>query len=371
MSGLAPIQAPRRALLCGYYGEHNLGDDALLKVLSQQLPEGWKPVITARDSAAVQTLVPQGSTVNRRSLKAVLRSIRKVDVVVFGGGSLLQDSTSFGSLLYYILVIVVAKINGKPVLLWGQGLGPLHQAWSRLMVRQALSWTTSISWRDPASLELAERLKVRTSMSVAPDPVWSHPVPPYQGGGTIVLCWRPTHLLSDPGWKHLLEAVDQLSEITGTSITWLAFHTVQDVGLLPTLKKKGLVSKRLSAKSQTITVTTINQAQEIFRKSSLVIAMRLHALILAIIGRCPTAGLSYDPKVEAAAKTAEIPWIDLRQLPSIGQLLEQWRMCMSAPPSISRIHQVRNESLKHESILQDELRKLDRNNGYNRVNMQT
>jgi polysaccharide pyruvyl transferase WcaK-like protein len=29
-----------RALICGYYGEHNLGDDALLEVLLDQLPAG-------------------------------------------------------------------------------------------------------------------------------------------------------------------------------------------------------------------------------------------------------------------------------------------------------------------------------------------
>ena len=31
---------PTKPLLCGYYGEHNLGDDALLAVLLGQLPPG-------------------------------------------------------------------------------------------------------------------------------------------------------------------------------------------------------------------------------------------------------------------------------------------------------------------------------------------
>jgi hypothetical protein len=54
MSGLAPSSSPRRILLCGYYGEHNLGDDALLEVLNRQLPKGWQPVITANSASAVQ-----------------------------------------------------------------------------------------------------------------------------------------------------------------------------------------------------------------------------------------------------------------------------------------------------------------------------
>ncbi len=44
-----------RAMLCGYYGEHNLGDDALLQVLVSQIPSDWELVVTARDSEAVFT----------------------------------------------------------------------------------------------------------------------------------------------------------------------------------------------------------------------------------------------------------------------------------------------------------------------------
>ena len=105
MSGPAPSSSPRGILLCGYYGEHNLGDDALLEVLNKQLPRGWQPWITAHDPSAVQRIVPNGTVVNRRSLKSVLYSLKHVQVVVLGGGSLLQDSAAefviiFGRILH-------------------------------------------------------------------------------------------------------------------------------------------------------------------------------------------------------------------------------------------------------------------------------
>ena len=87
-------------LLCGYYGEDNLGDDALLQVLLHQLPSGFRPLITAHDRDAVMRLAPEAAVVNRRSLRAVLASVGQVNAVVLGGGSLLQDSTSFRSLVY-------------------------------------------------------------------------------------------------------------------------------------------------------------------------------------------------------------------------------------------------------------------------------
>ena len=357
MSGLAPSSAPRRILLCGYYGEHNLGDDALLEVLNKQLPEGWQPVITANDALAVQTIVPNGMVVNRRSLKTVLKSIKYVQVVVLGGGSLLQDSTSFRSLVYYITLIVVARLKRKPVLLWGQGLGPLRHTWSRYLVGLVLNGATSITWRDSESMQLARRIGIKRSMSVAPDPVWSHQAKDYQGGGNIVLCWRPTSLLTPSGWSLILQAVDELSENKQKAVTWFAFHANQDVNLLKKLCKKGLVPKRLEAKSSTIIAKNIDHAQEIFSNASLVIAMRLHALILSIISQCPTVGLSYDPKVEAAARTAETPWLDLAELPSLERVLIQWSECMSQAPSKLHVQSIQRQASIHEQVLQSSLEK--------------
>ena len=88
----------QRLLLCGYYGEHNLGDDALLEVLLAQLPAGCQATVTAHDGALVRQRFGV-ETVARRSLPLVLKALRHCDALVLGGGSLLQDSTSFKSLL--------------------------------------------------------------------------------------------------------------------------------------------------------------------------------------------------------------------------------------------------------------------------------
>ena len=78
-------------LLCGYYGEHNLGDDALLEALLLQLPAGVQPWVTAADQALVEQRF-QLRSCNRHSLLAVLAALGRCDALVFGGGSLLQDS---------------------------------------------------------------------------------------------------------------------------------------------------------------------------------------------------------------------------------------------------------------------------------------
>ena len=116
----------RKVLLCGYYGEHNLGDDALLQVLLQQLPEGCEALATALDQQEIRALFGVATT-DRSRLAGVLAALGSCDALVLGGGSLLQDATSFRSLLYYAALILAARLQGRAVILWGQGLGPLYR----------------------------------------------------------------------------------------------------------------------------------------------------------------------------------------------------------------------------------------------------
>ena len=219
------------------YGEHNLGDDALLEVLLQQLPAGWRPLITARDQAMVQRRFGV-ATINRLRLAEVLRALASCDALVLGGGSLLQDSTSFRSLIYYGALIVAARLQGKPVGLWGQGLGPLRRRRSRLLVRTLLPLASAISWRDPESATLAAGWGIEAP--VGSDPVWGLAPRAWHGkGGPIVLCWRPVPQLEDPGWRQLLSALGRLAERFDRPVHWLPFHQDQDSDLLADLRRLG------------------------------------------------------------------------------------------------------------------------------------
>ena len=60
-----------RPLLCGYYGEHNIGDDALLQALLRALPAEAKPCITAADQQQVQQRFGV-ATCDRRRLRSSL-----------------------------------------------------------------------------------------------------------------------------------------------------------------------------------------------------------------------------------------------------------------------------------------------------------
>jgi len=118
----ASAAADPRCCFCGYYASTTFGDYALLEALLGKLPAGIVPVVTAfdqlRSSAASQLETPQ------RRQCGVLEALGSCRALVARRGSLLQDSTSFRSLLYYAALILAARLRTKTVLLWAQGLGP-------------------------------------------------------------------------------------------------------------------------------------------------------------------------------------------------------------------------------------------------------
>ena len=347
----------RTLLLCGYYGENNLGDDALLLVLLQQIPAGFSLLITANDQEALRALAPMADGVARRSLGSVLAAVGRADALILGGGSLLQDSTSLRSLIYYLLLIVTARIQRRPILLWAQGLGPLNRPTSRWLVRQVLPLCTAASWRDRSSLERSRRWAPRLPAQMAPDPVWQMPPQSWSGGVSIVVCWRPTSLLDDSGWSVLLSALDDLAEQLQAPVRWLAFHQHQDAVLFDALKERGLIPASLAARSSTIVPRSVETVFATVRKARLVVPMRLHALILARLTGCPMAALSYDPKVEAAAEMADVPWLKLDKLPTAASILSQWLAAADAPADPQTIEQIRTQASAHGRMLEQFLQR--------------
>lgn len=352
---MEPAQKGVHPLLCGYYGEHNLGDDALLAALLAQLPEGCEPIVTAFDQGEVQQRLGV-RTCPRREFKAVRRALGSCDALVLGGGSLLQDATSFRSLLYYAALIVSARLQDKPVLLWGQGLGPLRRRRSRLLVRRLLALVQASSWRDPQSAALAAAWG--HGGLLGSDPVWSLTPQPWHGRlGPLVLCWRPTALLQGEDWKPLLEALDAVAAAADREVIWLPFHRDQDRGLLAQLASQALLPQRLALRSREVQVASPGEAMAIFSKAGLVLSMRLHGLIVAALAGAPLVALSYDPKVSAAATALACPCLELDQskthaaLEQWHGLAQTWRLQLDQPPQPLVVERLRRASAVHGDLL--------------------
>ena len=105
-------------VVSGYIGFDNFGDEAIAQVLTNRLKEMGAEKITLISSNPAKTA--ELYDVNSVKMLKFLPSILESDVLISGGGSLLQDITSLKSLVYYLGVISSALLFGKKVYIFAR-----------------------------------------------------------------------------------------------------------------------------------------------------------------------------------------------------------------------------------------------------------
>src|SRR6185437_8741056 len=101
----------------------------------------------------------------------VRHAVARADVVLSGGGGLLQNATSLRSLLYYAGVIREAVRAGRKTMVFAQSIGPLDGL-GRLVVRRFCRGLTYATVRDRRSRELLHALVPQTPVERTADPVF-------------------------------------------------------------------------------------------------------------------------------------------------------------------------------------------------------
>src|SRR5581483_10345032 len=129
-----------RIVISGYYGFGNLGDELILSALLRELKKlspGSDVVVLSHDPERTQR-EHKVRAVSRWNLFAVARALVGADLLISGGGGLLQDKSGIQTPLYYLGVILIAKLLGKPVVAWWQGMGPLQHGLNQSLCRRIL-----------------------------------------------------------------------------------------------------------------------------------------------------------------------------------------------------------------------------------------
>lgn len=144
----------------GYYGFGNLGDEGTLSLLVKKIREAFPTLpITVLSADPHETQRKCGANaIYRYSLPRILQEMRRSSLTLIGGGTVLQDKSSLHSLLYYILIMKMARAVGCKTALFANGIGPLKREISRVLVRKVLLSADYISLRDRDSLSLAKKL---------------------------------------------------------------------------------------------------------------------------------------------------------------------------------------------------------------------
>jgi polysaccharide pyruvyl transferase WcaK-like protein len=364
-----------RIAVSGYYGFKNAGDDAILMALVttiRALAPGAEITVLSHSPAETRQLYGVRA-INRWNPFGIIWTLLRSDLLLSGGGGLLQDVTGVRSICYYLVVVALALAVGKPVVYYAQGVGPVRTRFGRWLTRIVSNRVDLITVRDQASrddllamgicrpplvvtadpvlalnpsqinnaggAELLETLRLQgrlerkgtegmageQSVPVSPageeepavpntqgtqdsgilthhsasipDPKEMHPPRAGHGPGAgnaghrlgiVVRDWS-----DDARYKKCIAAVADRFVRDGWEAILVPFHypadvqACNDVSLL--MQEPGLLVGNW---------LTVGALFGLLGELDLVLAMRLHAIVMASVMRVPCVGISYDPKVE-------------------------------------------------------------------------
>jgi len=248
-------------------------------------------------------------SIPRMDSGAYTTAIKESDALVFAGGSVFQDVTSVRSVVYYAGLVSKAKKAGKKVFMVGQGVGPLTSFIGKRVATRAFNQADLIVVRDPISKNTLQALGVTTPVKVGADLAFLLPekindddslsfnigdmrsvgVAPRPFGKdkkvVIELFGEFCRLLFQAKIMPVLIEMDKNHD--GPLITEIE---KQQGGKIPDLRKQ----------------QTPMQIQGRIARMDGMIAMRLHAGILAASVGVPPLMINYDPKVSAFSKMLDI-----------------------------------------------------------------
>jgi polysaccharide pyruvyl transferase CsaB len=224
------------------------------------------------------------------------------------------------SVKYYHGLVAMAKAKNKKVIMLGQGVGPVTSFFGKRWTASAYNAADAITVRDPFSAQTLQAIGVKRPVRLTADlafllpPQATHPdsdeyrvgnmtsvgisVRPHGKGKDMVnLFAELTRLIFKANMKPILLEMDKNED--GPLI--LEISKAQG-GKVPDARK----------------MQTPMQVQQRIARMDTIIAMRLHAGILAATVGIPPFMVSYDPKVSAFAKA-----IDMASAPSLDGLTAQ------------------------------------------------
>jgi polysaccharide pyruvyl transferase CsaB len=339
-----------RAVLCGYYGKGNGGDEALLASLLQMLPESVTPIVLSGNPAQTRKRY-RVQACDRNSLFQVLKAMRQSDVFIWGGGSLIQDATSAASPLYYCGLMGLAQQMGLKTIAWAQGIGPLKREFNRQVARRSFAGCVAVSVRDRGSAQLLADWQIPFTM--APDPVWALDSKPVPGlwdlpAPRVAVTLRSHPTLTPQRLATLTRALVNFQKATQTCILLVPFQASQDLSIAES------IASRLTGPHQIFQLEDPRELKGLFRGVEMAIGMRLHSLIMAAAEECRCFALSYDPKVSYLMEQLDIPGWDLNRLPDEPNAIDQiWlkHYANGNPLSSDQIQSLVDRALMHRDVL--------------------
>ncbi|MBO4949769.1 MAG: polysaccharide pyruvyl transferase CsaB [Clostridia bacterium] len=305
-------------LISGYHGFANSGDEALLfailNTLRKKRPELDFTVLSNKPEETSE--VYNVNSIGRYNLFKIRKEMKKSKMLLFGGGSLLQDVTSSKSILYYLAIIRLAQKCGMKTMLYANGIGPITKKRNRTLAAKILNKVDFITLRDDKSDEELKSLGVtKPKIIITADPAFTIDTEG-KGSGRFftniagVPSGTKLCIVSIRAWKNsspyfcsdLAKLCDQMVENHGIYPLFVPMQYPEDTDIsknvMSLMKKPSyIISRELS----------VPEMFSVLSEAEILIGMRLHSLIYATTLAIPAMPICYDPKISAFMESLNQP----------------------------------------------------------------
>ncbi|MCF8001360.1 MAG: polysaccharide pyruvyl transferase CsaB [Halanaerobiales bacterium] len=293
-----------RILISGYFGFNNLGDEAILNSMIRMIKElnpETKIIVLSNSPESTKDKYDTES-IYRYDIFKIMSEMKRSDIFISGGGSLLQDVTSLRSVPYYLGLIFIAIIFKMKTIFFAQGVGPVQNKLFRFLIEKVLNKVDYLSVRDENSKMFLENIGIqKNKINIIDDPVFGLSNPNLEVGhrkkesdevqniGVSVRNWHSNRYLNS-----LVEFLNRLGKKNDITITIIPFHKGRD------LKISKKLQNMLDVDSQVRRYTDVlDEVNEFYKTLDLFIGVRLHSLIFSAVNQIPFIGISYDPKTDS------------------------------------------------------------------------
>ncbi|MEM9977303.1 MAG: polysaccharide pyruvyl transferase family protein [Cyanobacteria bacterium P01_D01_bin.2] len=321
-----------RLLICGFYGHHNLGDEAMLAgmlcllkpclgpdYLSQITVYSNDPDDTARRHgvATLRNQFPRRRREQWRKWVEHTLALWRHQYFILGGGDLLRDSPQREVATAWLQPLQRAMDLGCQTIVLGISVGDIWRPETKAAIVHTLNQVNLIAVRDRQSQKQLQQIGVTCPINVISDlalqaistqpPPGTAAVAPKIGISIRSLAGRLPHLdhaAEQRFYGEMAKIIDYLIEHKDAAISLLPFQAYPPTyGHRPVDDDEKAIAAVLEQThhSQQITVHTafdsIKQAIDTLKSLDLVIGTRLHSLILAGGLGIPLLAAVYDKKV--------------------------------------------------------------------------
>lgn len=302
----------------GNYGHNNLGDEAILYGLIDLLENDIDKVVFTESIAKSQLETYTYNLAEYKVLRRpflgklsnipkiivdIFKGIKSVDVVVFGGGGLLNDSYKFVA-LYYCFLGIVTRLLGKRYIVLGISVGPLRTRQAKFFSKIFLKLAQLVVVRDQPSYEFAQ--VVTKKAHKVPDLALAHKLRSKADTRNYIavnlIPYKNPKVWFEKDTVGYNEYLNKSIEI----ITHLVINLKEDVVLFAidfefdSIAISDVYNKLPSNVQERVDIKVVKDVPSLTRliqNAKLMYGSRLHAAVLATLCKTPFFSSAYQEKV--------------------------------------------------------------------------